>query len=122
MRIHPQIITKNKYPEFVVLPYKEYEIIIEALEDQIDIKAIDEFHSGNGETFSLELVQKLANGENPIKLFRELRKISQTDFAKKAGISRQYLNQLENGTRKGSAKILKKIANLLDIEIDLLID
>lgn len=122
MKIHPQIITKNKYPAFVVLPYDEYEVLIEALEDQIDIKAIDAFHASNQETFPLEIVQKIAEGVNPIKAFRELRKISQTDFAKQAGISRQYLNQMENHTRKGSVKILKKIANLLDIDLDLLID
>jgi DNA-binding XRE family transcriptional regulator len=122
MKIHPQIIVKNKYPEFVVLPYREYEIILETLEEQIDIKAIDEFHMSHQETFPMEIAQKIGNGENKIKVFRELRGISQADFAKKIGISRQYLNQIENKTRIGSAKILKKIADLLDIDVNILID
>ena len=121
MNIHPQIITKNNYPQFVVIPYKEYEAILEALENQVDIKAIDEFHANCDEAFPMEAVQKIAKGENPIKIFRELRGISQSNFAKKAEISRQYLNQIENKTRVGSAKILKKMADLLDINVDLLI-
>jgi DNA-binding XRE family transcriptional regulator len=121
MRMHPQIITKNSCPEFVVLPYKEYETILEALEDQLDIKAIDEFHANHQEMFSMEIAQKIGNGENQIKIFRELRGMSQASFAKKVGISRQYLNQIENKTRTGSAKTLKKMADLLGINVDLLI-
>jgi DNA-binding XRE family transcriptional regulator len=122
MKIHPQIITKNEHPEFVVLPYVEYEIFLEALEEQLDIKAIDEFRAGNQKTFPMEIAQKISNGEDKVKVFRELRGMSQSNLAKKAGISRQYLNQIESKARTGSAKVLKKIADLLDIDVDLLID
>jgi DNA-binding XRE family transcriptional regulator len=122
MKIHPQIITKNKHPEFVIIPYLEYEAILAELEDKADIKLIDEFHANPQETFSLEIAQKISNGENPIKVFRELRGISQANLAKKAGISRQYLNQIENKTRIGSAKTLKKMASLLNIDLNLLIN
>ena len=40
MSIHPQIIEKNGKKEFVVLPYKEFLRIQEALEDFEDLKEL----------------------------------------------------------------------------------
>ena len=120
MKIHPQIIIKNNLPEFIVLPYKEYDNLLNALEDKEDIKAVKDFHSNNQKTIPFELLQSIANGKNAIRVFREFRKISQIKLAEQAGISRQYLCQIENGTRKGSHKVLKRIADILDVDIDLL--
>lgn len=121
MELHPQIITKNKSPEYAIIPYAEYEYLMELYEDQEDLKAVRDFRENGEETFPLELVQKIANGINPIKVFREYRKISQIDLAKKAGISRQYLSQIESNKRQGNVKLLKKISKLLKVDIDLLI-
>jgi DNA-binding XRE family transcriptional regulator len=122
MMIHPQIITKNRIPEFIVLPYKEYELLLDALEDQEDIKAIQEFHETGAETIPFDLLKSIMDkGKNAVTAFREFRKMSQAVLASKVGISRQYLCQIENGQRKGSSSILKKIAIVLDIDVDLLI-
>ena len=120
--IHPQIITKNSVPEFIVLPYKEYGLLLDALEDQEDIKSIQEFHKTDAETIPFELLKSITDkGKNAVTAFREFRKISQAVLASKAGISRQYLCQIESGQRKGSGSVLKKIASVLDIDVDLLI-
>lgn len=42
MSIHPQIIEKDGRKEFVVLPYKEYLAMSEALEDYEDLKVLRE--------------------------------------------------------------------------------
>jgi DNA-binding XRE family transcriptional regulator len=122
MMIHPQVITKNSIPEFVVLPYKEYGLLLDALENQRDIKSIQEFHETGAETIPFELLKSIADKEkNAALAFREFRKISQSALASKVNISRQYLSQIESGQRKGSSSILKKIASALDIDVDLLI-
>lgn len=123
MRIHPQVIVKNSMPEFVVLPYKEYGDIIELLEDQLDIQAVEEFQQSKKDTIPFEIVQQIAKGKNAIKKLREFRKLSASSLARKVGVSRQYINQLENNInrRKGSAETLKKIAAALNINIDLLV-
>lgn len=57
-----------------------------------------------------------------IKAFREKRQISQADLAKKAGITRAYLCQLERGTKKNpSAIVLYKIASSLCVSVEDLI-
>ena len=43
--------------------------------------------------------------------------ISQEDFARKAGINRQYMSGIENGKRNVSVTILEKIAKALNISI-----
>lgn len=126
MKMHPQIITntKDKLPEFIVLPYHEYVYLLDALEDQDDqedIEAIKEFQAGNKETIPLEILKAIEEGESAIRAFREFRKISQTDLAKKVGVSRQYLCQIEKKERQGNIKLIKKIAEVLDIDIDLIV-
>lgn len=121
MRMHPQIISKNNIPIFVVLPFAEYETILETIEDRGDHAAIQEFHNNPQPTIPWELLQTINKGANSVRVFREFRKISQTELAKRAGISRQYLCQIESKKRQGTSKILQKIAKILDIDIELII-
>ncbi|MCG0275630.1 MAG: helix-turn-helix transcriptional regulator [Thermosediminibacteraceae bacterium] len=53
-----------------------------------------------------------------IKYIREKSGITQEKLAEKVGISRIYLNELENGRKKNpSFKLLKKIAKALEVKI-----
>ena len=47
-------------------------------------------------------------------------RLNQTNFAKKIGISRVYLTQIENNTRKPGIDIMNKIAKGLQIPLPLL--
>jgi len=50
MSIHPQIIEKEGRKEFVVLPYEEFVLMQEALEDYEDLRALrDEKSASHGE-------------------------------------------------------------------------
>tara|TARA_R110000868_G_scaffold392051_2_gene662537 strand:+ start:1883 stop:2248 length:366 start_codon:yes stop_codon:yes gene_type:complete len=118
MKIHPQTIYNNSNPEFIVLPIKEYKKLISLLEDFEDIKEIKDYLDSQEETFPIDVVTDLSNGENPIKIYRNYRKTSQTSLAKKVGVSKQYISQLENNERSGSSKVLKSIASALNIDID----
>ena len=107
MKIHPQYINENGLPAFVVLPIEEYETLLYKLED------VD-----GSERFPLDLVETIASGIHPIKAFREYRKLSQVALAKQAAISRQYLSQIENHERTGTTKVLKAIAQVLNVDLD----
>lgn len=118
MKIHPQIILQGKIPAFAILPYKEYETLLQTLEDIEDIEIIISAESDHAEKFPLDLVEKIAAGESPIKTYREYRKLSQTDLSKKVKVSKQYISQLETRERTGSLKILKSIAKILAVDLD----
>src|SRR5690606_10429119 len=118
MNIHPQIIKQDGKAAFVVLPIQDYAKMVQALEDQEDVQAIEDFLENPTETFPLAVVEQLADGGNPIKVFRQYRKLSQVQLANKVKVSKQYISQLENGERDGSARVLKSIAKILNVSLD----
>ena len=55
-----------------------------------------------------------------IAYLRKKKGLSGLELALKAEINRNYLNDLENGRRNPTLKILRKIANALDIDLSTL--
>ena len=52
-----------------------------------------------------------------IRAFRKLKRIQQTTFAKRIGISVTILGRIERGEKKASEEQLQKIADELSIDI-----
>lgn len=50
---------------------------------------------------------------NMLLQLREEKKMTQDDVAKKAGIARPYYTMIEQGKRRPSPEVAKKIANVL---------
>src|SRR5271155_750496 len=98
----PQIIESDGQPAFVVLPIAEWRRIEEILEDAADNAALDDWRNNPTETFPVDIADALIAGENPFRVFRRHRGLSQTDLARSAGISVPYLNQIEAGKRRPS--------------------
>ena len=62
----------------------------------------------------------LSAAKAALKLFREHRGMTQAELAKRAGLSALYVSQLETKRRAGSQATLRKIATVLEVDIDLL--
>ncbi|MCH8156475.1 MAG: helix-turn-helix transcriptional regulator [Nitrospinae bacterium] len=117
-----QIIEKNGKPEWAVLPYKEYENLMEAAEMAEDIRDLKKFRQeDDGERIPADVVNRILDGENPIRVWRGHLNMTQEQLAQKAGISKPYLSQIEKGKRTGKPEVLKSIATALDLTIDDLI-
>ena len=68
-----------------------------------------------------EVKEKLALAQdNPIKIIRKYRGLTQDDLAQAAGISRPYLTEIETGRKNGSVKAMKALASVLNVPIDAL--
>ncbi len=117
-----QIIKQDDKPEWAVIPYEEYLALLEKAEMLNDIEAYDRAIADNGENIPHEIVKKLVEGENPIKVWRAYRGLTQHDLAGKTGLSQSYLAMMERGERKGTVKALKLLAKALEVDIDDLID
>lgn len=119
-----QVIEKDGLPEWAILPYKTYEQLLEDAEMLQDIQDYDAAMQAIAEGEELvpsEVVYALVDGENPIRVWREYRGMTQAQLAKVAEISVPYLSQLESGKRKGSSDVLLAIAKGLDLTLDDLI-
>jgi DNA-binding XRE family transcriptional regulator len=121
-----QIIEKDGHPEFAVIPYADYRHFLELLEDEADAHSVAEFHEAYvaGREFLVpeDIVRRELAGESPLKLWREHRGLTQQELAKRAGISKPYLSQIESGKRQGTVETLSAIARSLDVPLDVLTD
>ena len=117
-----QIIEKNGEPEWAVLPYEEYQRLVEEAEMLHDIQDYDEIKlaiaSGTEELIPSKVTYALLDGENPIRVWREHRGLTQQQVAAEAGISKSYLSQLESRQRKGTTNVLAAIARVLNVSLD----
>jgi len=68
----------------------------------------------------LEVADALANGENPIRVLRGFRDLTQMELAGMIGITQGYLSDLESGKRKGTLELHQKTARALGVPLDLL--
>lgn len=117
-----QVICQNGKPEYAVLPYPDYLLLVEQAEMLEDVHSYDEaknsIANGNEELIPASIVNALADGENPIKVWREYRELTQQKVAEEIGISIPYVSQLETNKRKASIDVIKKLAILLNVDID----
>lgn len=63
------------------------------------------------------LDQLSARQEHPLKIIRKYREMTQADLAKKSGISRPYLTEIETGKKDGSLRAMKALAEALDVNV-----
>ena len=103
-----QIIERDGNPEWAVIPYKEYMRLVAEVEMAQDVSDYDTtlkaVERGDEEIVPAKIVYAILDGENPIRVWREHRKLTQRQLAEAAGISTPYLSQLELGKRAGKTE------------------
>lgn len=107
---------------YAVIPYDEYRELLENLEDARDVALIDAFYErleqGQEELVPVRVVDRLLAGENPVRVWREHRGLTQHTLADKVGISKNYLSQIETGERDGRVRVLQAVAAALGVQLD----
>jgi DNA-binding XRE family transcriptional regulator len=116
-----QVIEKNGKPEWAVIPYQEYQRLVEEAEMLHDVRAYDEAKQAVAEGEELipsHVTYAILDGGNPVRVMREHRGLTQQQLAETAGISVPYLSQIEAGKRRGSTTVLAAIARVLGLTLD----
>ncbi|MCP4427952.1 MAG: helix-turn-helix transcriptional regulator [Chloroflexi bacterium] len=117
-----QIIKDSGGPAYAVLPYNDYLQLLQEIEDARDIREASEISAriarGEEETIPSHVVRELALSERPLRIWREYRSLTQQELADQVGISKSYLSQIETGNRSGSANVLQRIAQALNVSLD----
>jgi DNA-binding XRE family transcriptional regulator len=119
---------KTDKGEIAILSRKDYEALVaraaEADENagtaRIVARARKEIAAG-APLIPKEVADRLAEGENPVRVFREWRGMTQQQLALKGGVTQGYLSDIENGRRHGTALRLRGISQALKIPLDLLV-
>lgn len=119
-----QIIRKDGKPEYAIIPYSDYLQLVENAEMLTDIRDYDSakkaLASGEEELIPAEVVDRLLDGDNPVRVWREFRRLTAVELANACGVTAAAISQIESGKRKPSVALLKKIAKTLKIDLDTL--
>jgi DNA-binding XRE family transcriptional regulator len=103
-----QIIEHNGHPAFAVVPYEKFIALLKQAKDDV--------------YFPDEVVRlNVIEGLSLLRAWREYKRLTQKEVAKKAGISQPALAQLEHANTKMRKSTLKKLARALDIDFEQLI-
>ena len=117
-----QFIETDDGKRLAVLPEADYRALIEAKEESKDLVAVREFDarlaSGEEELIPAEYVNRMLDGENKIRVWREYRGLTVKALAEAAGVTPAYLSQIETGAREGTLATLKKLSAALRVTID----
>lgn len=116
---------KDGRPEWAVVPYETYEQLVRDAEMLQDVRDYDEARQALAEGEELvpaDVIYALLDGENPVRVWREHRRLSQQEVAERTGISVPYLSQIESGRRKGTTGVLAALARVLGVTLDDLVD
>jgi DNA-binding XRE family transcriptional regulator len=112
VHIDPQIIKQNGKPAFAVIPWNEYQKL---LNNQIESDESDVW-------FPNEVVKANVRGDSLIKAWREYLNLTQAELASKAGMKQSALARLETNTAKPRKSTLLKLAEAMGVAVDQLID
>ena len=116
--MHIEKITR-KGKEFAVIPVKHLEKLMEDAEMLADVKAYDaakaRIEGGEDELIPLEITERRQKGESALRIWREYRKLTQEQLAKKSRVSRALIAAIETKRKTGSVNTWKKLGAALDV-------
>ena len=119
---------KTARGEVAILPRKEYEALVakaaEADEDKGTARLVKLARDAivvGAPLLPKHVVDRLADGDNPVRVLREWRDETQQYISFKTGLSQGYISDVETGRRNGTAAALRLIADALKVPLDLLV-
>lgn len=108
--------------KMVTITREEYDRLREAAEDLADLQAYDRakaaLDAGTEDLIPDEFVGRILNGENPVRVFRDFRGLTQQALADASGVNRAYIAEIETGKKPGSVAALKSLAAALGTDVD----
>ena len=106
----------------ITIPLREYKALRLAADELDDLRAFDRakgaLDADEDELVPAETLKRLLAGTSPLRVWRELRGLTQSGLANASGVNRVQIADIEAGRRKGSLETARKLADALGIAID----
>lgn len=115
----------NGRTQFVVISAEDYALLtqtVEAARELMDVRAalktniVDKM--GNNGGIPATVAHRIADGENPVRVWRDNRGLKAVALARAAGISPAYLSEIETGKKDGTFRTMASIARVLNVSLD----
>lgn len=111
--------------EMVSIPVSEYRRLLAAAEALSDLAAYDAAKArlarGEDELLPATFADRLLDGESPLRVWREVRGLTQAALAQASGVNRVQIAEMESGRKSGSVATLQRLAAALGVTVDDLI-
>ena len=107
--------------ELAILPMADYRNLLEMAEEQDDIRAAitaEKRREAGEEYVPSAMVNRIVDGENALRVWREYRQISLTKLSDLTGVNKSTVSQLENGKAFGRPATWRALADALDVTVD----
>ena len=106
----------------VTIPRAEYDRLCAAEDDFVDLQAAlaarARIEAGTDELVPAAIADRLIDGESPLLVWREHRGHSQSALARRSGVNRVQIADIEAGRATGSVQTLRALANALQVTVD----
>src|ERR687891_997338 len=114
--------TKRRSPEVEPGDLTDWERVRKMTAEEIkELEAVRRVESDpNQNRIPLEVVKRLLDDENPVKVWREHRGLTRQALAHAAGLPQSTIALLESGERKGTVAPMRRLAGALGINLDTL--
>ena len=115
-----QIIISHGGERLVVLPEADYDALVRAAQAAgVEVEGTGHGRAtGRANTLAPEQQARIADGESPIRVWREVRGLSLTELADRAKLLEDDLSELETDQREATVEVLRTLARALHVTID----
>jgi transcriptional regulator with XRE-family HTH domain len=101
--------------QHAILPWDQFQELMQAAKAGEPVAQIGELQ------LPPRVSRGIAEGQHPVRAWREYRNLNRGQLAAVVGISRAYLTQIEGGERTGTLEVMARIARALGCRIEQLI-
>ena len=97
--------------------------LVADIEDTGDIDAFRvALAEGREELVPASVVNRILDGESPLRVWREYRGLTQQALADAAGVGKYYISQIELGRKNGTVETIGRLAHALELDLGDLVD
>jgi DNA-binding XRE family transcriptional regulator len=107
--------------KIAVMPIADYERLVADAEDRADeqtARVAGNRRDAGEEYLPAAMVDRLLAGESAVRVWRNHRGMTLRRLGEASELSIGYLSQIEAGKREGTAKVWRRIATALGVDID----
>lgn len=115
---HQRVMGPDGTPLYVLVPIAEYETLSRMNDAASELSQARAALTERLDGTPAKVAHRIADGENPVRVWREFRGLKAVSLARAAGMSPAYLSEIETGKKDGTFRTMAAIARVLGVSLD----
>ncbi|MBN9788472.1 XRE family transcriptional regulator [Pseudonocardia sp. TMWB2A] len=114
-------IVKIAGQKIAMLPFEEYRKLMDVAEDKADEQVADALaarRDAGEEYLPVELADRIMDGENPLRVWRTYRGLTQGQLGQEVNRQAAFISKLESGEAEGGVGLWARLADALGVTIE----